>query len=84
MIPSRPLRVLLVTAAVGWIWTMAGVTPANPSNVSILPWMIGALGGFVLSVVIGIPMALLIAYSKTIENYLYPLLVFSAYQFAPD
>ncbi|MBN9178567.1 MAG: Bax inhibitor-1/YccA family protein [Microbacterium sp.] len=44
--------ILLVTAAVGWIWTMAGVTPDSPSNVSILPWMIGALGGFVLAMVI--------------------------------
>ena len=44
--------ILLVTAAVGWIWTMAGVTPATPQNVSILPWMIGALGGFVLAMVI--------------------------------
>ncbi|WP_194398495.1 Bax inhibitor-1/YccA family membrane protein [Microbacterium atlanticum] len=43
--------VLLVTAAVGWVWTMAGVTPANP-NPSILPWMVGALGGFVLSLVV--------------------------------
>lgn len=43
--------ILLATAAVGWIWTMAGVTPANPSP-SILPWMIGALGGFVLSLVV--------------------------------
>ncbi len=43
--------VLLITAAVGWVWTMAGVTPANPDP-SILPWMIGALGGFVLSLVV--------------------------------
>jgi uncharacterized YccA/Bax inhibitor family protein len=43
--------VLLVTATVGWGWTMAGVTPANP-NPSILPWMLGALGGFVLSLVV--------------------------------
>lgn len=43
--------ILLVTAAVGWVWTMAGVTPQNP-NPSILPWMIGALGGFVLSLVV--------------------------------
>ncbi|WP_374977141.1 Bax inhibitor-1/YccA family protein [Microbacterium trichothecenolyticum] len=43
--------VLLVTAAVGWVWTMAGVTPTNP-NPSILPWMIGALGGFVLAMVV--------------------------------
>ncbi|GAA1645505.1 Bax inhibitor-1/YccA family protein [Microbacterium flavum] len=44
--------ILLVTAVVGWIWTMAGVTPANPSNVTILPWIIGALGGFVLSMAV--------------------------------
>jgi uncharacterized YccA/Bax inhibitor family protein len=43
--------ILLVTAAVGWVWTMAGVTPTNP-NPSILPWMIGALGGFVLAMVV--------------------------------
>lgn len=43
--------VLLVTAAVGWVWTMAGVTAANP-NPSILPWIIGALGGFVLAMVV--------------------------------
>lgn len=44
--------VLLVTAVVGWIWTMAGVTRENPSGVSILPWIIGALGGFVLAMVV--------------------------------
>lgn len=43
--------ILLVTAAVGWVWTMAGVSALNP-NPSILPWMIGALGGFVLSLVV--------------------------------
>lgn len=43
--------VLLVTATVGWVWTMAGVTPSNP-NPSILPWMLGALGGFVLSLAV--------------------------------
>ncbi len=42
--------VLVVTAVVGWIWTMAGVTPQNP-NPSIAPWLIGALGGFVLAMV---------------------------------
>ncbi|KAA9157138.1 Bax inhibitor-1/YccA family membrane protein [Microbacterium lushaniae] len=42
--------VLVVTAVVGWVWTMAGVTPANP-NPSIAPWLIGALGGFVLAMV---------------------------------
>ena len=43
--------ILVATAVVGWVWTMAGVTPANP-NPSILPWIIGALGGFVLAMVV--------------------------------
>ncbi len=43
--------ILLVTAAVGWVWTMAGVTAANP-NPSIVPWLLGALGGFVLSLAV--------------------------------
>jgi len=43
--------VLLVTAVVGWVWTMAGVSVANP-NPSLVPWMIGALGGFVLSLMV--------------------------------
>ncbi|WP_243075735.1 Bax inhibitor-1/YccA family protein [Microbacterium sp. SS28] len=43
--------VLLVTAVVGWMWTMAGVTVTNP-NPSLLPWTIGALGGFILVMVV--------------------------------
>ncbi|MBW9094230.1 Bax inhibitor-1/YccA family protein [Microbacterium jejuense] len=43
--------ILLVGAVAGWIWTMAGVTAANP-NPNLLPWMIGALGAFVLSMVV--------------------------------
>src|SRR5437868_6481433 len=35
------------------------------------------LGGFALSIAFGIPMALLIAYSRTVESFVYPLLVFS-------
>jgi NitT/TauT family transport system permease protein len=35
------------------------------------------LGGFALTIVIGIPLAMLIAYSKLVESYVYPLLVFS-------
>jgi uncharacterized YccA/Bax inhibitor family protein len=42
--------VLLVTAVGGWIWTMAPV--AETGQPSILPWMIGALVGFVLSLVV--------------------------------
>src|SRR5213080_682003 len=35
------------------------------------------LGGFALSIAFGIPMALLIADSRTVESFVYPLLVFS-------
>jgi NitT/TauT family transport system permease protein len=35
------------------------------------------LGGFAMSIAFGIPMALLIAYSRTVESFVYPLLVFS-------
>lgn len=43
--------ILLVTAVAGWIWTMSTVTAVNPSP-TMLPWIIGALGGFVLAMVI--------------------------------
>ena len=43
--------ILLVTAAAGWIWTMAPVTADNPSP-TMAPWLIGLLGGFVLSMVV--------------------------------
>ncbi len=42
-----------------------------------VPTTAATLGGFALSIAFGIPMALLIAYSRTIESYVYPLLVFS-------
>ena len=41
------------------------------------PTTVATLWGFALSVVIGIPLAMLIAGSRTVEDYLYPLLVFS-------
>src|SRR6478735_4235484 len=41
----------LVGAVAGWIWTMAPVSVQNP-NPSIAPWLIGALGGFVLAMVV--------------------------------
>jgi uncharacterized YccA/Bax inhibitor family protein len=43
--------VLLVTAVGGWLWTMSPVTAQNP-NPTILPWIIGALGGFVMAMVV--------------------------------
>lgn len=42
-----------------------------------MPTIYATLGGFALSVLIGVPMAMMIAYSRVIESYLYPLLVFS-------
>jgi NitT/TauT family transport system permease protein len=36
-----------------------------------------SLGGFAMSVAIGIPLAMAIAYSRTVESFLYPILVFS-------
>jgi NitT/TauT family transport system permease protein len=35
------------------------------------------LGGFGLSILLGIPIAMLIAYSRLVESFVYPLLVFS-------
>lgn len=42
-----------------------------------VPTTYATLGGFALSIAFGIPMALMIAYSRTIESFVYPLLVFS-------
>ncbi|QNA92062.1 MULTISPECIES: Bax inhibitor-1/YccA family protein [unclassified Microbacterium] len=49
--------ILLVTAAIGWVLTLGGLDvprydPYNPAPVNILPWIVGALGGFVLAMVI--------------------------------
>lgn len=42
-----------------------------------MPTLYATLGGFLLSALVGIPLAMLIAASRTIESYLYPILVFS-------
>jgi len=42
-----------------------------------VPTTIATLGGFGFSVLFGIPTAMLIAGSRTVESYVYPLLVFS-------
>lgn len=48
--------ILLVTALVGWVWTLGGTFDASRAyftgNVTLVPWVIGALGAFVLSMVI--------------------------------
>ncbi|MFC7396007.1 ABC transporter permease [Chelatococcus sp. GCM10030263] len=42
-----------------------------------VPTTLATIGGFALSALIGIPLAMLIAGSRTVESYFYPLLVFS-------
>jgi NitT/TauT family transport system permease protein len=42
-----------------------------------VPTTLATLGGFLLSALFGIPIAMLIAGSRTVESYVYPLLVFS-------
>ncbi|WP_193598193.1 Bax inhibitor-1/YccA family membrane protein [Microbacterium sp. YJN-G] len=42
--------ILLVTAVVGWVWTLANISTTGQPNMT--PWIIGALGGFVLALVI--------------------------------
>lgn len=46
--------VLLVTAVVGWVWTLGGfeITGLPTQQYTIMPWIIGMLGGFVLSMVV--------------------------------
>ena len=43
--------ILVVTAVVGWVWSMAPVSAGNPQPTAA-PWIVGALGGFVLAMVI--------------------------------
>ena len=41
--------ILVATAVVGWVWTLSPLPDAGPT---MMPWIIGALGGFVLSMVV--------------------------------
>ena len=42
-----------------------------------LPTLYATLGGFALSALVGVPVAMWIAYSRLVESFVYPLLVFS-------
>ena len=42
-----------------------------------LPTLYATLGGFAASALIGVPVAMWIAHSRTVESFVYPLLVFS-------
>jgi NitT/TauT family transport system permease protein len=43
----------------------------------MLPTLYATLGGFALSALVGVPVAMWIAYSRVVESFVYPLLVFS-------
>jgi uncharacterized YccA/Bax inhibitor family protein len=42
--------VLLITAVVGWVWSASTITPTT--GPTMLPWLVGAIGGFVLAMVV--------------------------------
>jgi len=44
--------VLLITAVVGWIWAASGLTVGYRQPTNMIPWALGALGGFVLAMVV--------------------------------
>ncbi len=44
--------VLLVTAVIGWVFTLGGVQATADNGVSVAPMLIGALGGFVLAMIV--------------------------------
>ena len=91
--------ILLVTAAVGWFVTLGGVSapvqnPYDQFQPNMLPWIVGALGGFVLAMVISftsrkkVRPALIFAYAafeglfiggiSALFEVLYPGIVFQA------
>ena len=56
--------ILVVTAVVGWVWSASTVTVQNPVP-TMVPWIVGLVGGFVL--------AMIISFSKTVR----PALIFA-------
>ncbi|HWT33701.1 MAG TPA: Bax inhibitor-1/YccA family protein [Microbacterium sp.] len=47
--------VLLVTAVVGWMWSASSITVSTNGETtapSVVPWLVGALGGFVLALAV--------------------------------
>ncbi|WEG08094.1 Bax inhibitor-1/YccA family protein [Microbacterium horticulturae] len=56
--------ILVVTAVVGWFWSMSTVTATSPTP-TMIPWIVGLAGGFIL--------AMVISFSKTVR----PPLIFA-------
>lgn len=44
--------ILLVTAAIGWVWTLGGTRLDPTQGVTMMPMLVGALVGFVLAMII--------------------------------
>lgn len=44
--------ILLVTAVVGWVWTLGGMTAIPGANASFIPMILGGLGGFALALAV--------------------------------
>src|SRR5690606_14598309 len=44
--------ILLVTALVGWVWTLGGMQPFPGAASTMVPMIVGALGGFVLALAV--------------------------------
>ncbi|WP_417561648.1 Bax inhibitor-1/YccA family membrane protein [Microbacterium sp.] len=59
--------VLVVTAVVGWVWSLGGVVADPQGSVTIVPWMVGLVGGFVLAMIVSfskkVRPALILAYA---------------------
>ena len=83
--------VLVVTAVVGWVWSMSTVTGPGTAP-TMLPWIVGLFGGFVLAMVVSfsktVRPALIFAYAafeglfvgaiSAFFEYIYPGIVFQA------
>ncbi|MBN9186968.1 MAG: Bax inhibitor-1/YccA family protein [Microbacterium sp.] len=83
--------VLVVTAVVGWVWSMSTVTGPGTAP-TMLPWIVGLIGGFALAMVVSfsktVRPALIFAYAafeglfvgaiSAFFEYIYPGIVFQA------
>jgi NitT/TauT family transport system permease protein len=60
-----------------WDVVLALINEGDMLAAAAVPTTVATIGGFALSALFGIPMAMMIAGSRSVESYVYPLLVFS-------